>query len=145
MDAGNFRFWFNERISSTGAVDVINRMEVTPMTKVLPANALPIHTPSSARAYTLTKNNPTPKAMNGMWAAASHLPGTLPMVSAMMTSTIHSAAGRIGSQINSSDTDSTNRLMSLIDGFHRVSAPGSTSVEGCWMVRVLIPTLLGSR
>src|SRR5690625_4975675 len=83
--------------------------------------------------------------MNGMCAAANHLTGTLPIVSAINTSTIHRAAGRIGSQMNSSDTDNTNKLMSLIDGFHRVSAPGSTRVEGCWMVKVLIPGLLDSR
>src|SRR5699024_5677628 len=141
----SFRFWFSDRINSTGAVDVRNRIEATPMTNVLAASAAPIHAPSSARANTFTRNNPRPKAKNGMWAAASHLNGTLSTVNATITSTTHSAVGRIGSHTNSWATETTNSVRSLIDGFHRVSTPGSTRVEGCWMVRVLIPALLVPR
>src|SRR5699024_7659073 len=129
----------------TGGVEVRNSIEATPITKVLPASAAPMSTPSSERDRTLTRNKPNPKAMNGTWAIANHLGGTLPTVNATITSTTHNRAGRTGSQINSSDTDRTNRLMSLIEGFQRVSTPGSTSVDGCSMVKAVIPALPATR
>src|SRR5699024_1354469 len=116
-------------------------MEATPMVSVLAARAAPMYAPSSLRANTLTINRPIPKPMNGMWASANHLGGTLPMVNAMITSTAQRMLGRMGSQMNSSATDNTTRLLSLIDGFHRVSMPGSAWVEGCWMFSVVIPAL----
>src|SRR5699024_10022171 len=145
MDAGSFRFWFKDRISSTGSVDVKNSIEATPITRVLPAKAAPIQTPSSGRVSTLTKNNPEPNARNGICAMTSHFGGTFPTVKATITKTTHSMAGLTGSHTNNSATEITNKLINLTDGFQRVSPPGSTNVEGCSILNVVIPVPLPPR
>ena len=49
----------------------------------------------------------------------------------------------MGSQMNSMDTDTTNRVMSLTAGLNRVRVPFHQG-GGCWIVRV-IPGPLGDR
>src|SRR5699024_576248 len=107
MDAGSFRFWVKDRITSTGSVDVKNSIEATPITRVLPAKAAPTPTESSGRVSTMTKNNPEPNARNEICAMTSHVGGTFPTVTATITNTTHRMTGLTRSHTNTSATEIT--------------------------------------